>query len=82
MSDNFTGSEEPSFEEEAEQACRLIRRETLNPLSMFFPVANACASCIVLTGGHPEFMAAYCPRVLERINEQVGPGEPEAEPEN
>ncbi|OJW01860.1 MAG: hypothetical protein BGO39_28320 [Chloroflexi bacterium 54-19] len=81
MPEDFNGSEEPSFEEEAEQACRLIRRETISPLTWFFPVANACTSCILLTGGHPEIMAAYCPRVLERLTGQ-GPGtEPEPEPE-
>lgn len=82
MLDNFSGSEEPNIEEEAEQVCKMIRRETLSPLTLFFPVTNACVSCILLTGGRPEIMAAYCPRVLERLTGQTEPAEPEEEPEN
>jgi hypothetical protein len=82
MSDNFTNPEELTFEDEAVQACRLIRRETISPLTWFFPISNACASCILLTGGHPAIMAAYCPRVLERLTGQPGPDEPKTTLEN
>jgi len=73
MSDYPAGSEELSIEEEAEETCRLIRKETISPLTWFFPVSSACVSCVLFTGGHPEIMATYCPRVIERLSEQAGP---------
>lgn len=77
MTQNPTGPEEPNIEEEAEVTCRLIRRETIGPLSWIFPASNACVSCVLFTGGHPEIMAAYCPRVIERLSDQAGSEEPE-----
>jgi predicted Rossmann-fold nucleotide-binding protein len=85
MSDDFTTPEEQGIEEDAEQVCRLIRRESISPLTWFFPASNACVSCILLTGGRPGIMAAYCPRVLERLAELVEQNEqnePEGEPES
>jgi hypothetical protein len=76
MSDNPAGAEELSIEEEVEETCRLIRWETISPLTWFFPVSNACVSCVLITGGHPEIMAAYCPKVIDRLSEQAGPVEP------
>ncbi len=81
MTQNPAGPEELSIEEEIEETCRLIRWETISPLTWFFPATNACVSCVLVTGGHPEVMAAYCPRVLERLSEQAKPAEPEAESE-
>lgn len=83
MTQNPTGpeemgvQEEMDVQEEVEETCRLIRKETISPLTWFFPVSNACVSCVLFTGGHPEIMAAYCPRVLERLSDQIDLEEPE-----
>jgi len=67
MSDNSNNPEELSIEEEAEETCRLIRGETISPLSWLFPASNPCVSCVLFSGGHPQLMAPYCPRVIERM---------------
>lgn len=82
MSDNPTGSDELSIEEAAEDTCKMIQRETIGPLSWIFPASSSCVSCILLTGGHPEMMAAYCPRVIQRLAEQSEPEEPEGQSES
>lgn len=82
MLDDFNDTDDQPIEDAAEQVCRFIRRESISPLTWFFPASNACVSCILLTGGRPGIMAAYCPRVLERLPELAEPGEPENEPES
>ena len=73
MSENPTDIQGPSTEiqEDALDACRLIRSEVINPLGWFFPTKNACVSCIILTGSHPEIMAASCPKVIAYLSEQT-----------
>ncbi|HEX2913696.1 MAG TPA: hypothetical protein VH186_23025 [Chloroflexia bacterium] len=73
MSDKPTDPQEPNIDvqEEAEDVCKMIRSETINPMSWLFPVSNACISCTILTGGHPEIMAAYCPRVIARLTQKL-----------
>jgi hypothetical protein len=56
-------SENISRQAETRQICNMIRSETIRPWSWAFAAANPCISCFLLTGGRPEIMSCYCPRV-------------------
>lgn len=60
MSENTTRM---SRQTEARQICNLIRNQNIKLWNWFFPAANSCTSCIIITRGHPEVMACYCPSV-------------------
>ena len=71
MFERVSGKQEASKPETSQEVCRLIRSENILPWSWLFPVTKRCVSCSLITGGHPEIMAAHCPEVIARLNYKI-----------
>lgn len=74
MSDDSNNLKQPEdliTQVDVENVCALIRSENIKPWDWLFPAANSCVSCTLITGGHPEMMAGYCPRVNELLTRKM-----------
>lgn len=82
MSENPTEPKKISRELTPREVCKLIRDENTNPWNWFYPSGSACTSCAILTGGHPEMMANFCPRVNAYFATQSEQAEPNSSASN
>lgn len=69
MTENHTGPKKADHPTTPREMCKMIRDENTNPWNWLYPTASECASCTIMTGGHPEMMANFCPRVNDRLME-------------
>ena len=69
MSENHTTQKRTDHPVTPREMCKMIRDENTNPWNWLYPTASECASCVIMTGGHPEMMANFCPRVNDRLME-------------
>jgi hypothetical protein len=80
MSENHTKPKKADHPMTPHEMCRLIQAENTNSWNWLYPAASECASCVIMTGGHPEMMANFCPRVIQRLEELEQTEQDEVEP--